>query len=211
MALPTVATIYSTFLHSLSPATHWAVLINTNGCHGCEELNSRSAKRVRNATNFATRLRSARADIQRPFRGVKNAPFFIAFKDLLALVDLERSQKVDLGTCRSQGPNPSLSLEGKPLRRLRIGVWTDIYLWEITVSTTTHSSSRLIIVRRRPWRRPWLKKSNNETRTVFDALSHCTLWFDCAWQHCPQKGTYPLAWGRPNGFLTLGSWCFWPM
>ena len=99
-----------------------SVLIHTNGCHGCEELNSRSAKRVRNATNFATRLRSARADIQRPFRGVKNAPFFIAFKDLLALLDLERSQKVDLGTCRSQGPNPSLSLEGKPLRRLRIGV-----------------------------------------------------------------------------------------
>ena len=74
----------------LSPATHWVVLINTNGCHGCEELNSRSAKRVRNATNFATRLRSARADIQRPFRGVKNAPFFIAFKDLLALLDLFR-------------------------------------------------------------------------------------------------------------------------
>ena len=106
----------------LSPATHWAVLINTNGCHGCKELNSRSPKRVRNATNFATRLRSGRADIQRPFRCEKNAPFFTAFKDLLGLLDLERSQKVDLGRCRSQGPNPSLSLEGKPLRRLRIGV-----------------------------------------------------------------------------------------
>ena len=106
----------------LSPATHWAVLINTNGCHGCEELNSRSAKRVRNATNFATRLRSARADIQRPSKCEQKAPFFTAFKDLVALLDLERSPKVDLGRCRSQGPNPSLSLEGKPLRRLRIGV-----------------------------------------------------------------------------------------
>ena len=89
-------TSFSERVFLLSPATHWAVLINTNGCHGCEELNSRSAKRVRNATNFATRLRSARADAQRPFRCQKNAPFFIAFKDLLALLDLERSQKVDL-------------------------------------------------------------------------------------------------------------------
>ena len=98
------------------------MLINTNGWHGCEELNSRSPKRVRNATNFAMRLRSARADAQRPFRCEKNAPFFIAFKDLLGLLDLERSQKVDLGTCRSQGPIRSLRLEGKGLRRAQIGV-----------------------------------------------------------------------------------------
>ena len=41
------------------------------------------------------------------------APFFTVFKGLGNLLDLERSQKVDLGTCRSQGPIRSLSLEGK--------------------------------------------------------------------------------------------------
>ena len=46
----------------LSLASHWAVLLNTNGWYGCEELNSSCPKRVRNAENFATRLRSSRAD-----------------------------------------------------------------------------------------------------------------------------------------------------
>ena len=55
-------------------------------------------------------------------QGKKKAPLFTAFKDLLVLLDLERSQKVDLGTCRSQGPIRSLSLEGKGLRRLQLGV-----------------------------------------------------------------------------------------
>ena len=80
------------------------------------------------------RLRSARADAQRPFRCEKNAPFFIAFKDLLGLLDLERSQKVDLGTCRSQGPIRSLSLEGKHLRRDQFGCELIVYLWEIPVN-----------------------------------------------------------------------------
>ena len=53
---------------------------------------------------------------------------FIAFKGQLILLDLERSQKVDLGMCRSQGPIRSLSLEGKGLRRAPIGVITIIYL-----------------------------------------------------------------------------------
>ena len=66
----------------------WAVLINTNGWYGCEELKSRSTKRVRNATNFATGLRSGRSKVQRPFRCEQKAPFFTgdtAFKDLLSL------------------------------------------------------------------------------------------------------------------------------
>ena len=46
----------------LSLASHWAVLLNTNGWYGCEELNSSCPKRVRNAENFATRLHSSRAD-----------------------------------------------------------------------------------------------------------------------------------------------------
>ena len=46
-------------------------------------------------------------------------PLFIASKDPMYWLDLERSQKVDLGTCRSQGPIRSLSLEVKRLRRTR--------------------------------------------------------------------------------------------
>ena len=54
-------------LFLLSPALHWAVLINTNGWYGCEELKSRRYKRVRIATNFASRLRSHRTDSEPPF------------------------------------------------------------------------------------------------------------------------------------------------
>ena len=39
-------------LFLLSPALHWAVLINTNAWYGCEELKSRRLKRVCNAKNF---------------------------------------------------------------------------------------------------------------------------------------------------------------
>ena len=45
-------------LFLLSPASHWAVLIDTNGWYGCEELNSKRLPRVFDATNFARRLRS---------------------------------------------------------------------------------------------------------------------------------------------------------
>ena len=41
-------------------ATHVAVLINTNGWHGFGELKSEIIKRVLDATNFVTRLRSRR-------------------------------------------------------------------------------------------------------------------------------------------------------
>ena len=47
---------------------------------------------------------------------------FTAITDPLYLLDLERSQKVDLGTCRSQGPIRSLRLEGKGLPYAQIGV-----------------------------------------------------------------------------------------
>ena len=60
-------------------------------------------------------------------KAVKNGAFcshlthqvylFIAFKDLLVLLDLERSQKVDLGRCRFLGPIRSLRLEGKGFQR----------------------------------------------------------------------------------------------
>jgi len=49
-------------------------------------------------------------------------PLFIASKDPMYWLDLERSQKVDLGTCRSQGPIRSLTLEVKQLRRTQVGV-----------------------------------------------------------------------------------------
>ena len=44
----------------LSRTTHPAVLINTNGWHGYGELKSEITKRVLDATNFVTRLRSRR-------------------------------------------------------------------------------------------------------------------------------------------------------
>ena len=109
-------------LFLLSPAVHWAELINTNGWYGCEELKSRRLPRVFNATNFATRLRRRRANIQPFFHTSHQAPSFTAFKGLFNLLDLERSQKVDLETYRFQGPIRSLSLEGKGLRRAQIGV-----------------------------------------------------------------------------------------
>ena len=62
------------------------------------------------------------------FRCEREALLFTAFKGLGNLLDLERSQKVDLVTYRFQGPIRSLSLEGKGLRRAPIGVITIIYL-----------------------------------------------------------------------------------
>ena len=70
-------------LFLLSPALHWAVLINTNGWYGCEELKSRRYSQVRNATNFASRLRGSQADVQPACRCEQKAPLLTAFKDLI--------------------------------------------------------------------------------------------------------------------------------
>ena len=51
----------------LSRTTHPAVLINTNAWHRYGELKSGRPKRVLDATNFATRLRSRRVDSKRLF------------------------------------------------------------------------------------------------------------------------------------------------
>ena len=45
----------------LSPASHWAVLINTNGWYGYEELKSGWYMRYLHITNFERRLRTLRA------------------------------------------------------------------------------------------------------------------------------------------------------
>ena len=58
----------------LSPASHWALLINTNGWYGYEELNSSWNLQVRNATNFATRLCSSHTDLESPFTHQKPNP-----------------------------------------------------------------------------------------------------------------------------------------
>ena len=102
----------------------WAVLINTNGWYGCEELKSRRYGRVVNATNFVSRRRSRQAYIQVTFWCEQKAPLSTALTDTdpLRLLDLERSQKVDLGTYRFSGPIRSLRLEGKGLRYAQIGV-----------------------------------------------------------------------------------------
>ena len=123
-----MAPAFAQTLFLLSPALHWAVLIYTNGWYGCEELKSRRLLRVSNATNFATRLRRRRVNTQPFFHTSSQPPIFTAFKGLGNLLDLERSQKVDLGMYRFQGPIQSLSLEGKGLRRAPIGVITIIYL-----------------------------------------------------------------------------------
>ena len=51
----------------LSSTTHPAVLINTNAWHRYGELKSGFLKRVLDATNFATRLRSRRVGSERLF------------------------------------------------------------------------------------------------------------------------------------------------
>ena len=109
-------------LFLLSPALHWAVLINTNGWYGCEELKSAGYTRVRNATNFATCLKSSALTLRVHSHPTNLTPFLIAFKDLLEPADSDRSQKVDLGRCKSQGPIRSPGLEAKGLRRAQIGV-----------------------------------------------------------------------------------------
>ena len=48
----------------LSPASHWAVLINTNGWCGCEELKSGLAMRYLHVANFERRLRTLQADAE---------------------------------------------------------------------------------------------------------------------------------------------------
>ena len=72
--------------------------------------------------------RSRQTDVQGTFGCEQKALLFTAFTDPLYLLDLERSQKVDLGMYRFQGPIRSLSLEGKGLRRAPIRVITIIYL-----------------------------------------------------------------------------------
>ena len=71
-------------------------------------------------------LRAINVDLMRRLRvrsQVKSmAYFFIDYEDLNNLLDLERSKKVDLGRCRSQGPIRSPGLEAKGLRRLQIEV-----------------------------------------------------------------------------------------
>ena len=127
----------------LSPASHWAVLINTNGWYGFEELKSRSTKRVFDAANFAMRLRRRRLSVQLFFHTRSQALIFTDFKGLLVLLDLERSQKVDLETYRFQGPIRSLSLEGKGLRRTPIEVITIIYLVDESVIGLHQPSSEV--------------------------------------------------------------------
>ena len=67
----------------LSPASHWAVLINTNGWYGCEELKFACYTRVRNATNFATCPKSSGLTLRVHSHPTKLTPCLIAFKDLL--------------------------------------------------------------------------------------------------------------------------------
>ena len=74
---------------------HSAVLINTNGGYRCEELKSAGSTRVRNATNFATCLKSSALTLRVHSHPINLTPFLIAFKDLLEPADSDRSQKVD--------------------------------------------------------------------------------------------------------------------
>ena len=68
-----MGTLLSLYLLLISRTSLAAVPINTNGWHGFEKLKSRSTKRVRIATNFATRIRSCRAGSEPPFTHNKPA------------------------------------------------------------------------------------------------------------------------------------------
>ena len=106
---------------------------------------------------------------------------FTAFKGLLYLLDLERSQKVDLEMCRFQGPIRSLSLEGKGWRRVSIGVIAYYFLsrWKC------HQPSSAFIGHQLPaavgYSDVAQQKSNNETWSEIDALSTCTTGFFSKW------------------------------
>ena len=105
------------------------------------------------------------------------AYFFIDFEGLIIHLDLERSQKVDLGRCRFQGPIRSLRLEDRrkthptyPNRGVNENLlmkkfceWINSQLIKVNQCTVVGHGDV-----------PG-SKSNNETRTVNDALSHCTL------------------------------------
>ena len=77
-------------------------------------------------------LRAINVDLMRKLRvrsQIKSmAYFFIDYEDLSNLLDLERSQKVDLRRCRSQESIRSPSLEGKHIRRTQIGCEWIVYL-----------------------------------------------------------------------------------
>ena len=108
----------------LSPVMHWGVLINTNAWYGCEEgiltltMEVFAPRKLCYAYTYASRGSGAFVHThQKSFispQGVQQPP--------LVKVSLKRSQKVDLGRCRSQGPIRSLGLEAKGLRRARFGV-----------------------------------------------------------------------------------------
>jgi len=110
------------FCFYLSPALHPAVLINTNGRYRYWELNSSCPKQTLNATNFAARRRTSISDHESPFTHHKPdcTPAHLQ-RSLGGQLDLDRSQKVDLSMCRSQGLIRSLTLEAKHLRCGKIG------------------------------------------------------------------------------------------
>ena len=107
----------------LSPVMHWAVLIDTNARYGCEEGIQTLGNEVFAYCKLCDPPTYASRELEEALRGVKCIHIHLrVFLEPIPKVSLKRSQKVDLGTGRSQGPICSPSLEAKDLRRALIGV-----------------------------------------------------------------------------------------
>ena len=102
----------------LSPVMHCAVLINTNAWYGCEEGIQTLVNEVFAYRKLCDPPTCASREVEVALWGVNIIHIDImVFKIPFTKVSLKRSQKVDLGRCRSQGPIRSPGLEAKGLRR----------------------------------------------------------------------------------------------
>ena len=103
------------------------MLINTNGGYGCEDGIQTLISEVFAYRKLCDPPTFASREVEVALRGVNiihiDIRVFILYLGVpFPKVSLKRSQKVDLGRCRSQGPIQSPGLEAKGLRRAQIGV-----------------------------------------------------------------------------------------
>ena len=99
----------------LSPVVHWGVLINTNAWYGCEEGIQTLGNEVFVYRKLYDPPTFALRELEEALRGVKCIHIHLRVRSWnpFPKVALKRSQKVDLGTCRSQGPIRSRALKAK--------------------------------------------------------------------------------------------------
>ena len=117
--------IYKVFL-SVSAALHWAVLINTNGWYGCEELNSRSTKQVNDAKNFASPRRSAHADVEDLFTPQKASVLLYSFLKSPGTPGISKISKSWLTNIQVLAAHSIAELRRKRATMYQIGMWMQV-------------------------------------------------------------------------------------